>query len=152
MHVTCNPVAAPCATSSVLRWEEPARNSSRCKPPQNLRHLTPRWHISVGGGPRHPTESFEVNFSRRPHDSTYQKVVQGCPPLSSENGAVCSEPSFLEHFCLEHFSVFQGKFYMQMFSNTSFGRTLLGSNFGGLLLEQMFCRHFAAFPTFRRQP
>ena len=31
--------------------------------------------------------------------------------------------------------------------DTSFGRTLLGSNFGVLLLEQTFCRHFAAFPA-----
>ena len=53
---------------------------------------------------------------------------------------------FLEHFCLDQFSVIQGKFYMQRFSNTSFGRTLLGSNFRGLLLEQTFCLHFAAFP------
>ena len=44
------------------------------------------------------------------------------------------------------FCVFQGKVYLQKFSNTSFGRTLLGSNFGGLLLGQAFCRHFAAFP------
>ena len=56
------------------------------------------------------------------------------------------EHSFLEHLCLDHFSVIQGKFYMQRFSNTSFGRTLPGSNFGGLLLEQTFCRHSAAFP------
>ena len=32
------------------------------------------------------------------------------------------------------------------FSNTSFGRTLLGSSFWGLLLEQTFGRHSAAFP------
>ena len=37
--------------------------------------------------------------------------------------------------------------YMQRFSNTSFGRTLLGSNFGGLLLKQTFCWHFAAFES-----
>ena len=30
-------------------------------------------------------------------------------------------------------------------------RTLLGSNFGGLLLEQTFCRHCAAFPNKRAQ-
>ena len=30
--------------------------------------------------------------------------------------------------------------------NTSFCRTLPGSNFGGLLLEQTFCWHFAALP------
>ena len=36
---------------------------------------------------------------------------------------------------------------MQRFSNTSFGRTLLSSNFGGLLLQQTFCWHFAAFPS-----
>ena len=35
---------------------------------------------------------------------------------------------------------------MQRFSNASFGRTLLGYNFGGLLLEQTFCWHCAAFP------
>ena len=41
---------------------------------------------------------------------------------------------------------------MQRFSNTSFGRTLLGSNFGGLLLEQTFGRHSAAFPLLQRFP
>ena len=61
-------------------------------------------------------------------------------------GARLLEHSFLEHFGLEQFSVIQGKFYMQRFSNTSFGRTLLGSNFGGLLLEHAFCGHFVAFP------
>ena len=45
------------------------------------------------------------------------------------------EHSFLEHFCLDQFSVMQGNFYIQRFSSTSFGRTLLGPNFGGLLLE-----------------
>ena len=50
-------------------------------------------------------------------------------------------------FSNPQFSGMQGEFSMQRFSNTSFGRTLLGSNFGGLLLEQAFCRHFAvAFP------
>ena len=51
------------------------------------------------------------------------------------------------HFCLDQFSVIQDKLYTARCSNTSFGRTLLGSNFGGLLLEQTFCRHFAAFPN-----
>ena len=37
---------------------------------------------------------------------------------------------------------------MQDSRSTSFARTLLGSNFGGLLLEQFFCRHCAAFPAF----
>ena len=36
---------------------------------------------------------------------------------------------FLEHFCLDQFSVIQGQFYLKRFSNTSFDRTLLGSNF-----------------------
>ena len=43
------------------------------------------------------------------------------------------EHSFLEHSCLDQFSVFQGKFNVQRFSSTSFGRTLLGSNFVGPL-------------------
>ena len=47
-----------------------------------------------------------------------------------------AEHSFLKHFRLGQFSVIQGRFYIQRFSNTSFGRTLLGSSFGGLLLEQ----------------
>ena len=58
---------------------------------------------------------------------------------------------FLEHCCRDQFSVIQGNFCTQMFSNTSFGRTFLGSNFGGLLLEQTFCRHFAAFPKGNRR-
>ena len=48
-------------------------------------------------------------------------------------------------------SVIQGKFYIQRFSNTSLGRTLLGSNFGGLLREQTFCRHFEAFLNARAE-
>ena len=56
------------------------------------------------------------------------------------------EHCFLEHFCCDQLSVIQGKFCIQRFSNTSFGGTLLSSNFGGLLPEQTFCRHFAAFP------
>ena len=31
------------------------------------------------------------------------------------------EHSFLEHFCLDQFSVIQGKFYVQRFSHSSFG-------------------------------
>ena len=42
---------------------------------------------------------------------------------------------------------YSGKILQARFSNTSFGRTLLGSNFWGLLLEQTFCRHCAAFPN-----
>ena len=45
------------------------------------------------------------------------------------------EHSFLEHFCRDQFSVIQGKFYIPRSSTTPFGRTLLGSDFGGLLLE-----------------
>ena len=41
---------------------------------------------------------------------------------------------------------YSGEIPHARFSNTSFGRTLLGSNFGGRLLEQTFCRHCAAFP------
>ena len=41
---------------------------------------------------------------------------------------------------------YSGQILHARFSNTSFARTLLGSNFGGLLLEQTFCRHCAAFP------
>ena len=87
-------------------------------------------------------------FMRRPH-STCQKVVQGKCPLHSLplNGAVCSNTLFANTSFLDHLSVILGKFCMQRFSNTSFGRTLLGYNFGCLLLEQTFCRHFAAFPV-----
>ena len=71
-----------------------------------------------------------VRWMRRPH-STCQKVHQGkCPPIF----LILMGPSI------------QGQFYMQRFSNTSFGRTLLGSNLWGLLLELTFCRHFSAFP------
>ena len=62
-----------------------------------------------------------------------QYQAKGCsrkmPPLSS----FCSfqwgcllEHSFLQHFRLDQSSVMQDKFYIQRFSNTSFGRTLSG--------------------------
>ena len=57
------------------------------------------------------------------------------PSFSSFLWGRLLEHSSLEHFCLDQFSVIQGKICMQRFSNTSFGRTLLGSNFGGLLLK-----------------
>ena len=61
------------------------------------------------------------------------------------------EHAFLERFCLDQFSVVQSKFYIQRFSNTSFGPTLLRSDLfwggGGLLLEQTFGWHFAASPV-----
>ena len=78
----------------------------------------------------------------RPH-STYQKVVQGKCPLHFVlfNGVFCSNALFSNTSALT--TVIQGKFYMQRFSNTSFGQTLLGSNFGGLFLKQTFCRHFS---------
>ena len=44
------------------------------------------------------------------------------------------------------FSAVHGKFHIQRSSNTSFGRTLLASDFGGLLLEKTFAWHSAAFP------
>ena len=53
---------------------------------------------------------------------------------------------FLNTSALTNSLLFRGQIIDTRFSNTSFGRTPLGSNFGGLLLEQTFCRHFAAFP------
>ena len=47
---------------------------------------------------------------------------------------------------LDQVSAIQGKFYMQRFPNTSFGRTLLCSSFAGLFLEQIIAWHSAAFP------
>ena len=75
-------------------------------------------------------------------DSTYQKVVQGKWPLMS----LLLEHSFLEHFCLDQSSVIQCKFCMQRFSNTSFGRTLLGSNFGGPLTRANFLSALSGLP------
>ena len=75
-----------------------------------------------------------------------QYLSNGCSRKMPASFLHFIEHSFLKHLCLDQFSVIQGKVYMQRFSNTSFGRTLLGSNFGGLLLKQTFCRHFAAFP------
>ena len=89
---------------------------------------------------------------RGPH-STYQKVLQGkCPLhfLHYINGVVCSNTLFSNTSALTISLLFKANStsdYMQRFSNTSFGRTLPGSNFGGLLLEQTFCRHSAAFPN-----
>ena len=85
---------------------------------------------------------------RRPH-SAKQKVVQGKCPLHflHFNGVVCSNTLFSNTSVLTNsLSVIQGKFYMKDSRTPRFCRTLLGSNFGGLLLEQTFCRHFAAFP------
>ena len=70
-------------------------------------------------------------------------LPKGCsrkmPPfISSFWWGPLLEHSFLEHFRLAQFSVIQGNFYLHRFSNISFGRTLLGSNFGGHLLEQTF--------------
>ena len=77
--------------------------------------------------------------------STYQKVVQGKCPLHflHFNGAVCSNTLFSNTSALTNSLLFRANSTFARFSNTSFGRTLLGSNFGGLLLEQTFCRHFA---------
>ena len=55
--------------------------------------------------------------------------------------------SFLEHFCFDQSSLFfRANSTCRDFPKTSFGRTLLGSKFGGLWLEEILCRHFAAFP------
>ena len=56
------------------------------------------------------------------------------------------ERSFLEHFCLDKFSVIQGKFHMQRFSNTSLGRTLPGSNFGASCSNKLFVGAPSHFP------
>ena len=56
------------------------------------------------------------------------------------------EHSFLEHLCLVRVPVTQGNFYMQRLLNTSSCETFPGSNFGCLLLEQIFVWHLAAFP------
>ena len=89
-----------------------------------------------------------VTSVRRPH-STYQTVVQGKCPLHCIhfNGVVLLEHSFPEHLCLDQFSVIQNNFYMQRFSNTSFGRTLLGSNFGGPLARTNFLSALCGLPT-----
>ena len=85
---------------------------------------------------------------RRPH-SSYQRVVQGkCPTFIFL--------IWMGSFARTHFSrtllpwpvlCYSGEILHARFSNTSFARTLLGSNFGGLLLEQIFCWDCAAFPT-----
>ena len=83
---------------------------------------------------------------RGPH-SSYQTVVQGKCPFHFVllNGVVWSNTLFSNTSALTS-SLYSGEMLHARFSNTSFARTLLGSNFGGLLLEQTFCRHCAAFP------
>ena len=61
------------------------------------------------------------------------------------NGVVCSNTLFSNTSALTSSLLFWGEILHARFSNTSFARTLPGSNFGGLLLEQTFCRHRAAF-------
>ena len=77
---------------------------------------------------------------------TKRLFKENAPFISSFEWGRLLEHSFLEHSCLDQFSVIQGKFYMQRFSNTSFGRTLLGSNLGASCSSELFCRQFAAFP------
>ena len=76
---------------------------------------------------------------RRPR-STYQK---GCSRKNAPifNGAVCSNTLFSNTSAFTSSLLFRAKLYMQRFSNTSFGRTLLDSSVGGLLVQQTFCRH-----------
>ena len=60
------------------------------------------------------TRKLQKNHSGGPH-SSYQTVVQGKCPFHFvffEWGRLL-EHSFLEHFCLDQFSVILGKFYMQ---------------------------------------
>ena len=106
--------------------------------------------------PGFPTEAARVVCAkplRRDVQEAAQYLPKGCSRKNSPfiffhfNGAVCSNASFLEHFCLTNSSVIQGKLYTQRSSNTSFGRTLLGSNFGGLLLERTF---WSAHNTFAK--
>ena len=51
-----------------------------------------------------------------------------------------------------HIALLQGHLADKGFSNNSFGRTLLCSNFGGLLLGQTFGWHFAWLHTVARHP
>ena len=83
---------------------------------------------------------------RRPH-SSYQRVVQGKCPLHFLIWMGSIARTLFSRTLLPWPAVcYSGEILHARFSNTSFGRTLLGSNFGGRLLEQTFCRHCAAFP------
>ena len=82
-----------------------------------------------------------------PQKSTNQEAAQylpkGCsrktpPSFSSFQWGRLLEHSFLEHFCLDKFCAIEGKFYAQIFSNTSFGRTLLVPNFGASCSNKLF--------------
>ena len=80
-----------------------------------------------------PTQNFQmINFETRGGQWKTK------PPIPQFEWGRLLEHSFLEHFCIDQFSVVQGKFYMQRFSNTSFGRTLLGSNFGASCSNKLF--------------
>ena len=64
---------------------------------------------------------------------------ENAPPFCSFfNGSIA--PTLFSRTLLfrDQFSVIQGKFYIQRFSTTPFGRTLLGFDFGSLLLEHTF--------------
>ena len=76
---------------------------------------------------------------RRPQ-STNQKVAQGKCPLHLDHlhEVVCSNTLFSNTSVLTNSLSFRASsIYIQSFSNTPFGRTLLRSDFGGLLLEHI---------------
>ena len=79
----------------------------------------------------------ECKKALRVAKATVQEVAQHLPKGRSRKPPP-SFPLFSNTSALTSSLLSRAKFYMQSFSNTLFGRTLLGSNFGGLLFEQTF--------------
>ena len=102
------------------------------------------WGTSPSGQTKPKRRSLSKIF-RRPH-STYQKVVQGKCPLNflRFNGAICSNTLFSNTSALTNALLFRANLHAKVLEHLVW--SLLGSNFGGRLLEHIFCRHFAAFP------
>ena len=79
------------------------------------------------------------------HSAATQHLPKGCsrkmsPSFLHFNGAVCSNTLFSNTSALTNSRLFRAN------STRKGSRTLLGSSFGGVLLEHTFCRHFGAFP------
>ena len=91
-----------------------------------------------------PSRAYTPRQFRRPH-STYQKVVQGKCPLHflHFNGVVCSNTLFSNTSALTNSLLFRANSTRKILEH------LVWSNTSGLLLEQTFCRHFAARPTMK---
>ena len=89
---------------------------------------------------------FVLIWFRRPHSAYKRLFKENAPLIFFILMGSFARTLFSRTLLPWPILCFSGQILLARFSNTSFGWTLLGSNFGGLFLEQTFCRHFAAFP------